>query len=665
MRCRNVLRFLPLVVAVVLLVNPVHAQNIAPPSGAILDLNGLATPGNPPGGYTQYSVTFKATQTSTPITFALRNDPDWLFMDDLSISDLSAGGPNLFVNPGFELGPVYSSTPTGWSYANPNNAGANGAIYTGGLAHSGTNYWYDGSIGAYDFLTQVVPTTIGDTYQISLWLARYVSGGTFSDVATNGLPGVDLLVYAEGGVIVPTPTGPASSLTTLYQFGGVATDGQGPVAGLVQGSDGYFYGTTSAGGTNTFGTVFKITPQGALTTLYQFGGVATDGQGPVAGLVQGSDGYFYGTTEQSVGPQNYGTVFKISSAGTLTNLWDFFGNTQTNAEHPLAALVQGSDGSFYGTTSDGGTNAYSDGTVFKITPQGTLTTLYQFGSATTDGRFPAAGLVQGNDGYFYGTTEQGGTNIYGTVFKITPQGTLTTLWQFGNDATDGQAPNAGLVRGSDGSFYGTTTFGGKDGDGTVFKITPQGTLTTLYQFGSATTDGHYPYSGLVQGSDGYFYGTTAQGGTNTDYGTVFRISSLGMLTTLYQFGGVPTDGEQPYAGLVQGSDGYFYGTTEYGGTNGGGIVFQLVVALNPPANQISAIRLSTTNIVVSIRSVAGETYQLQFSNSMKPANWSNIAGASVTNSIGALMTLTNFGGALQPQGFYRFDVTPSGERPPN
>jgi uncharacterized repeat protein (TIGR03803 family) len=323
-------------------------------------------------------------------------------------------------------------------------------------------------------------------------------------------------------------------------------------------------------------------------------------------------------------------------------------------------LVQGSNGNFYGMTSGGGTNG--DGTVFRISSAGNLTTLYQFGGLPTDGRDPyGARLVQGSDGYFYGAAHNGGTNDVGTVFKITSQGTLTTLWQFGNDATNGQYPAGGLVQASDGYFYGTTYEGGTNGDGTVFRITTNGTLTTLWQFGGNPTNGQNPYAaGLVQGSDGNFYGTTIQGGTN-NYGTVFRITTNGALTTLWQFSsGGTTNGTSPEAGLAQGSDGDFYGTTEYGGTNNVGTVFKLFVHLNPPANQISSILVDSTgtNLVFGIPSVASETYQLQFSPSMSPTNWVNVPAVSVTNSIGALLTVTNFGGASQTQGFYRFSITP-------
>ena len=367
----------------------------------------------------------------------------------------------------------------------------------------------------------------------------------------------------------------AQTLTTLHQFdNSVPTDGQNPFAGLVQGTNGIFYGTTPLGGTNSDGTVFQITSAGTLTTLHQFSGVATDGGGPESGLAQGTDGNFYGTTTAGGTNGNSGTVFQITPAGTLTTLYQF-GGVANDGLSPTAGLVQGVDSNFYGTTSDGGTNG-GKGTVFKITTAGTLTTLYQFGGLPTDGVDPQAGLAQGTDGNFYGTTTHGGTNgNNGTVFQITPAGTLTTLYQFGGVANDGLIPIAGLVQGTDGKFYGTTFGGGTNGgNGTVFQITTAGTLTTLYHFGGLLTDGVNPVAALVQGIDGDFYGTTTSGGTNIIDGTLFRITSAGTLTMLYQFGGVANDGRTPRAPLVQGIDGDFYGTTELGGTNGAGTVFQ-------------------------------------------------------------------------------------------
>jgi uncharacterized repeat protein (TIGR03803 family) len=186
----------------------------------------------------------------------------------------------------------------------------------------------------------------------------------------------------------------------------------------------------------------------------------------------------------------------------------------------VGRLTQGTDGNFYGTTVNDGANGNA-GTVFKITPAGTLKTIYSFCSQTgcSDGQYPYAGLVQGTDGNFYGTTLSGGTAHYGTVFKITPTGTLTTLHRFIH--TDGFAPYAGLVQATDGNFYGTAWGGGANGGGTVFRITPAGTLATLHNFAGA--DGSNVTGGLVQDTNGNFYGTTQYGGANSD-GTVFNVS---------------------------------------------------------------------------------------------------------------------------------------------
>ena len=395
----------------------------------------------------------------------------------------------------------------------------------------------------------------------------------------------------EGTVFKMTPSG---ALTTLYGFSppvGTATEGANPVAGLIQATNGDFYGITEDGGANCFncGTVFKITPSGALTILYAF----PSPYFPVAGLVQATNGYLYGTT--SGGPS---IVFKITPAGTLTTVYNFCSVNSpaecTDGADASAGLVQATDGNLYGTTAVGGAHGIGSelgpGTVFKITPSGTLTTLYSFDGS--DGYYPVAGLVQATDGNFYGTTEYGGAYGGGTVFKITPSGTLTTLYSFcaQSGCTDGEYPVAGLVQATDGNFYGTTEYGGAYGGGTVFKITPSGTLTTLYSFcaQSGCTDGEYPVAGLVQATDGNFYGTTEYGGANSsgsgvNAGTVFKITPSGTLTTLYNFCSQSncTDGYFPCAGLVQATNGYLYGTTYSGGANNKGTVFSLSVRLGP------------------------------------------------------------------------------------
>lgn len=344
---------------------------------------------------------------------------------------------------------------------------------------------------------------------------------------------------------------------------------------LAQGADGYLYGTTQNGGSATAictpacGTVFKIALGGTtVSTIYSFS--STDGAYPQGGLILGADGNFYGTTSAG-GSHGKGTVFKITPAGALTTLHSFDGS---DGNGPWGGLVLATDGNFYGTTNAGGGSGY--GTVFGITPGGTLTTLHKF--VFTDGAHPGPGLVQGSDGNFYGTTGQGpSSGVFacdcGTVFKLTAGGTLTTLHTFGGP--HGANPLGALVQGTDGNFYGTTSFGGAfsgsscvGGCGTVFKITPGGSLTTLHSFD--WTDGNEPWGGLVQGTDGIFYGTTAGGGLGSGSGfgngTVFAINSSGTLLTLHDldFGYGSPDGSTPMGALFQATDGNFYGTTQTG-----------------------------------------------------------------------------------------------------
>ncbi len=361
----------------------------------------------------------------------------------------------------------------------------------------------------------------------------------------------------------------AQTLTTLVSFD--YAQGAYPFASLVQGADGNFYGTTEGGGstdcvTDGCGTLFKITTAGALTSLYSFCTPLPcyTGYQPYAALIQANDGNFYGTASEG-GDHGRGSIFKMTPAGVVTELHGFNGS---DGDYPYAALVQASDGNFYGTT--GGYLTY--GSVFKMTPDGVVTALYLF-QGQPDGGDPYAPLVEGADGNFYGTTYYGGANDEGTVFKITPTGTLTTLYSF--SGPDGSSPDGALLLAADGNFYGTTRAGGANSSGTVFKITAGGTLTTLYSFGA---EGRVPVGALVQASDGSFYGTTYEGGTG-GVGTIFKLTPDGTLTTLHNFRSDGADGAYPAAGLVIGGDGNFYGTTAGGGANApDGTVFQLSVA---------------------------------------------------------------------------------------
>ncbi|MHB8215409.1 MAG: choice-of-anchor tandem repeat GloVer-containing protein [Candidatus Sulfotelmatobacter sp.] len=368
---------------------------------------------------------------------------------------------------------------------------------------------------------------------------------------------------------ITTQSAQAQTVTILHSFN--ISDGMDPYAGLVQATNGNLYGTTIEGGANFFGTVFKITTGGTLTTVHNFAGYPSDGETSYAVLLQDSNGNLYGTTT-SGGSVGAGTVFRMTLGGTVTILHNF---GSTDGETPYAGLIQASNGNLYGTTYNGG--VYNGGTVFKITPTGTLTTLDSFTGSGTEGDFPYGGLVQATNGNLYGTTYNGGTNGQGTVFEVTPSGTLTTLHDF--DLTDGASPYAQLVQATNGNFYGTTGLGGASGAGTVFKVTPSGTLTSLYSF-SGSADGGDPISGLIQATDGNLYGTTNSGGASGK-GTIFKITPSGTLTTVHSFAGYPSDGDTPQGGLIQDTNGKLYGTTVSGGANGFGTVFSLSVGLGP------------------------------------------------------------------------------------
>jgi uncharacterized repeat protein (TIGR03803 family) len=430
--------------------------------------------------------------------------------------------------------------------------------------------------------------------------------------ATNRITLLEIACILFAFCVSTAIASPAQMLTALHSFTGYPSDGAGLDSALSRGSDGNYYGTTSAGGDNCSpygcGTVFKITPDGTETIIYSFCSQlnCADGEGPYGALVQAPDGNFYGTTNS--GADGGGTFFKITPSGTLTTLYSFCSQHNCADGRSPNGVVLATDGNFYGVTSGGGSNnncTLGCGTIFKITPGGTLTTLYVFCSENNncpDG-YNAWGLIQGRDGNFYGATGHGGASGNdcgglgcGTIFKMTPGGTLTTLYSFcplGNcrlEAPDGQIPNGKLLQANDGNFYGTTTEGGANqvgfcaefGCGTIFKITPNGDLTTLYSFCSQNNcvDGWNPSAAPVQAADGNLYGVTYAGGTSRycDYGcgTIFKITPSGTLTTLYSFcssNGCP-DGLLPNAALVPAPGGNFYGTTDGDGGSNYGTAFR-------------------------------------------------------------------------------------------
>jgi uncharacterized repeat protein (TIGR03803 family) len=442
------------------------------------------------------------------------------------------------------------------------------------------------------------------------------------------------------GMVAPCAHG-GVTLTTLVSFAG--TNGANPGAGLVQGKDGNFYGTTVVGGTNGFGSLFQLTSSGTFATLISFDRT-NNGANPGATLVQGSDDALYGTTEAG-STNNNGTIFKVTTGGALTTLVSFNG---TNGALPHAPLMLGQDGKFYGTTELGGTN--QDGTAFQMLTNGTLTSLASF-DHNHSGSSPCAGLVQAADGNFYGAALLGGTNSHGAMFRLATNGTLTTLYSF-TGGGDGANPFAGLTQGADGMLYGTTLNGGTNGYGTVFKMATNGTFTQLMSFGG--TNGANPQAALLLASDGNFYGTTKSGGAFTNQfgsgcGTVFKLTTNGTLTTLASFNG--TNGTHPL-GLVQTLDGGFYGTTADGGTNGYGTVFRFNIAAPPPPSFL-AVKESGATLTLTWSATVDQSYQMLYKTNLNQINWDNLDSTIIATN--ASMTTLDATGPDQ-QRFYRIEL---------
>lgn len=453
---------------------------------------------------------------------------------------------------------------------------------------------------------------------------------------------------------------------------------QQPSGGLLEASDGSFYGTAGGGSNYTGlgsgnGTIFRLTKDGAMTRIFSFNG--TNGNIPSGGLVLGNDGFMYGTTRN--GGSNYagaddfftganGTIFKIATNGALTSLFLFKG---TNGNWPVGRLALGNDGNFYGTTFYGGngfTGAQSgNGTVFKYSTNGVFNVLCYFNG--TNGSRLLSGLTLGNDGNFYGTTEFGGSNYItgngnsgnGTVFQITTNGVLTTLAYF--NGTNGSLPLAGLIQGPDNNFYGTTRGGGIgyttgnifSGNGTVYQITTNGILTTLLFCND--TNGGNPSSGLTLGADGNLYGSTPWIVTNdaTHFGTLFRITTNKSLTTLVYLNG--TNGIHPRTEMILGSDGNLYGSmvdvmASQLPDGSMGSIFRLV---QPPV--LDSATLTNGGIRISWSSFTNATYNIEYKTNLVAVNWTSLVTNIGATSNSALFIDSSLDSI---QRFYRVRLLP-------
>jgi len=464
---------------------------------------------------------------------------------------------------------------------------------------------------------------------LTIHSAALTDAATYSVIVTNA---EGVATSSDAVLTVISITAPGTILTTVYSFTG-GEDGANPNA-MARADNGGFYGTTQSGGTNFAGTVFHLAPGGGVAPLYSFTG-GDDGATPFAAPIQGPDGDFYGTTYQG-GASDNGTIFRTTPNGVLTTLVSL---DIPVGDLPYSGLTLGLDGNFYGTTYQGG--AGGRGTAFRMSANGVLTTLYSFSNGPEGGHL-AAGLLRGTDGHFYGTTYKGGANGYGTVFQITASGALRSLASF--NSTNGAFPLAELVQDPAGNFYGTTTAGGAYSNGTVFRMSPAGVVTTLYSFGGGG-DGSYPAAALLLATDGNSYGTTAYGGDYGD-GTVFRMAPGGTLTTLVAFDGYA--GANPQAVLTEDADGSLYGSTQNGGASDAGVIFRLSFSGPPQITSQPASRsvFVGDDVVFSV-AVSGSgpfSYQWQKNGTNLPAGGTNrvLTLTNLTaNDAGAYSVLVN------------------------
>ena len=441
------------------------------------------------------------------------------------------------------------------------------------------------------------------------------------------------------------------SYEVFYTFGGLLNSAQDPLAGLIQGKDGRFYGTTSGGAPNTAGTIFRINADGSgFTELYSFN-YPTDGGAPESGLIQGTDGKLYGTTSGG-GTNDAGTIFSIATDGSgFTVLRTFV--PATDGAYPAAALVQGTDGILYGTAAGGGVNG--SGSIFSIAPDGSGFTVLHSLSGATDGATPQAALIQASDGKLYGTAVNGGpTSSGGAIFSIATNGSGFTVLRYLSYLTDGGSPFGALVQGNDGRLYGTASSGGANSadaySGTIFSITTDGSVFMVLRSLTAQTDGAYPLAGLMQASDGNLYGTTSQGGAN-GYGTIFAIATDGSgFTVLHSFNLV-ADGGNPQAALIQAGDGNLYGMAANGGVYYAGTIFGVAPVgggVNPvPAPPIPIPPQPVAPVI--ILQPVGETVNMganaafwAAASGLPPSSFQwNFAGAPIPGATSTILTVPN------------------------
>jgi len=440
-----------------------------------------------------------------------------------------------------------------------------------------------------------------------------------------------------------------SAFAVIRSFVGEAGDAANPYATIQEGSDGVFYGATWYGGITNAGAVFRINRDGSgYNILRSFTGVGGDGSSPYSHLIEGSDRMLYGTTTIG-GRSNLGTLFRMNRDGTgFTNLHSF-GVPIGSGTYPYGAVLEGANNLLYGTTLLGG--ASGRGTVYRVNRDGSAyTTLYTFTGTTVSGSQPYSGLLLSSNSMLYLTTTYGGTSNLGTIFRIATTGAgPTILRSFTGANGDGSLPYAGLCLASDGVLYGTTRSGGTNTFGTVFKIATNGTgYTVIHQFAGSPGDGAFPsFNGvLTEGADRALYGTTFAGGVS-NLGTIFRLNRDGSgFTVLHSFIERAEDGAQPETGLMRARDGALYGATLFGGS-GCGTLFRL-----EPAASFSI----TTDRSLSLAGPAGYRYQVQRLDEWLPAPaWQDLTNVTLLDSPAVIVDPS---AATMDQRYYRALLSP-------
>ncbi len=444
-----------------------------------------------------------------------------------------------------------ATTPNGRTCPVMNGAGTAGAsLVTTIVVSCATLYTVGGTIAGLGDETGLVllnngidATNIPAGSSTFLINAAIASGSAYAITIKSHPPGTHCVISGGTGIVSTSNVtdvrvscgAPAEVVLDLLSY----TEGTSPWGSLLFASDGNFYAMATNYGLLGFGAVLKVTSTSVVTVLYSFAGGSTDGANPYGSLIEATDGNFYGMTSAG-GASDKGVVIRITPAGTGTILHSFAGGA-ADGDTPLGSLIQGSDGYLYGMTEVGGTT--NNGTVFKMDLAGVETVLYSFGASPDDGVIPTeAALVEGTDGNFYGTASGGGALGYGAIFSITPAGIETVLHSF--SLAEGANPESSLTQARDGSFWGATVSGGAGGKGTVFKVTSTGALTVMHSFLGPPTDGTYGQGGLIQASDSHFYGMTYLGGASNN-GAVYRITPTGVESLLYSFAGsADADGVQ-------------------------------------------------------------------------------------------------------------------------